>query len=133
MTPVLLDTHVFVWALAEPARVPESAWTLLRDPRQPLRLSLASAWELAIKASAGRIHLPMRAADFIAEGCQRTGVDVLGVELSHIAELERLPWHHRDPFDRLIIAQARVESFRLLSFDGELSCYEFKRAQETDY
>ncbi len=75
----------------------------------------------------------MRAADFIAEGCQRTGVDVLGVELSHIAELERLPWHHRDPFDRLIIAQARVESFRLLSFDGELSRYEFKRAQETDY
>lgn len=127
MTPVLIDTHVFVWALAEPSRIPESAWSLLRDPAQPLRLSLASAWELAIKASAGKIELPGRAADFVAEGCRRTGVDLLGVELSHIAELERLPWHHRDPFDRIIVAQARMESYPLLSFDRALRPYEFGR------
>lgn len=129
MKPILLDTHVFVWALAEPTRVPESAWTLLRDPRQPLRISLASAWELASKANTGRLQLPMRAADFIAEGCRHTGVDMLGIELNHIAELERLPWLHRDPFDRIIIAQARVESFNLLSFDKAISRYEFERAQ----
>lgn len=132
MTAVLLDTHVFVWALAEPDRVPASAWALLRSPNQSLRLSLASAWELGIKASAGRIRLPMRAADFVAEGCRRTGVQVLGIELSHIAELERLPWHHRDPFDRLLIAQARVESMPLLSFDGELAPYEFERASPAE-
>ncbi|NOY90697.1 MAG: type II toxin-antitoxin system VapC family toxin [Deltaproteobacteria bacterium] len=128
MTRILLDTHVFVWALAEPRRVSEEAWLLLRDPSRSLALSIASVWELAIKSALGKLSLPAGVEPFVAEGCRRTGVTLLGVELAHVAEVERLPHHHRDPFDRMLVAQSRVEGMALLSFDGALDAYDVKRA-----
>ena len=128
MTGILLDTHIFVWALAEPARVPVAAWGPLRDPTQPLFLSVASAWELAIKSAKGKISLPGGVQAFVGEGCRRTSVTMLGIDLSHTAEVERLPHHHRDPFDRMLVAQARVEKLALLSVDTALDAYDFRRA-----
>lgn len=128
MIGILLDTHIFVWALAEPARVPDAAWVPLRDPTQPLFLSVASAWELAIKSARGKISLPGGVQAFVGEGCRRTGVTMLGIDLSHTAEVERLPHHHRDPFDRMLVAQARVENLALLSVDAALDDYEVRRA-----
>lgn len=128
MRPILLDTQVFVWALADTDRMPARAWPILRDPSQHLLLSVASAWELAIKSALGRITLPGGVQAFVAEGCRRTGVQLLGIDLAHLAEVERLPHHHRDPFDRLLVAQARVEGVALLSFDASLDAYEVNRA-----
>jgi PIN domain nuclease of toxin-antitoxin system len=124
---VLLDTHIFVWALAEPDRVPKQAWPVLRDPSAQLFLSVASAWELAIKSGRGKIGLPGGVRDFVGEGCRRTGVTLLGIDLAHTAEVEQLPHHHRDPFDRMLIAQARVESLSLLSCDAAIGAYEVAR------
>jgi PIN domain nuclease of toxin-antitoxin system len=128
MTAVLLDTHVFVWALAVPGRIPRAVWSLLQDDSRRLLLSMASVWELAIKSSQGKIELPGGATAFVADGCRRTRVDILQIELAHTAELERLPHHHRDPFDRMLVAQARAEKIALLSFDEALAPYEFERA-----
>jgi PIN domain nuclease of toxin-antitoxin system len=127
MNGILLDTHIFLWALADPKRVPAAAWPLLRDPARSLFLSVASAWELAIKSSAGRISLPSGVQAFVGEGCRRTGVTMLGIDLSHAAELERLPRHHRDPIDRMLVAQSRVEGLALLSVDAALQSYDFQR------
>jgi len=124
---VLLDTHVFVWALADQRRVLSAAWPVLRDPRLPLFLSVASAWELAIKSARGKLTLPGGVQAFVAEGCRRTGVRVLGVDLAHVAEIERLTMLHRDPFDRMLVAQARVEGLALLSFDGAMDRYDVER------
>ena len=128
MTPVLLDTHVFVWALVDTARVPDAAWPVLQDPTQPLLLSIASAWELAIKSAMGRIDLPGGVQRFVAEGCRQTDVQLLGIDLAHTAEVARMPPHHRDPFDRMLVAQARVERLRLLSYDAALAAYACPRA-----
>lgn len=125
--PVLLDTHVFIWALAEPARVPEAAWALLRDPGQPLVLSVVSAWELALKVGTGKLMLPDRVDAFVAAGCRRTETRVLDLRLSHVAALAELPWHHRDPFDRMLVAQAQAEGIALLSYDRALDAYDVAR------
>ena len=127
MTRILLDTHVFVWALADPRMVPDAAWPVLRDPAQSLFLSVASAWELAIKSARGKLALPGGVQAFVGEGCRRTGVTMLGIDLAHTAEVERLPHHHRDPFDRMLVAQARVEGLALLSYDGALEAYDVRR------
>ena len=128
MTGILLDTHVFVWALADPGRISDAAWPALRDPAQPLFLSVASAWELAIKSARGKIALPGGVRAFVGEGCRRAGVTLLGIDLAHTAEVGRLPHHHRDPFDRMLVAQARIEDLALLSYDGALDAYDVRRA-----
>lgn len=127
ITRVLLDTHVFVWALADRPRLPAEAWTVLNDASLTLELSVASAWELAIKSARGRITLPGGVRRFVAEGCERTGVRLLGVDLAHLDELVGLPPHHRDPFDRLIVAQARSERMALLSYDQAVAAYDVRR------
>jgi PIN domain nuclease of toxin-antitoxin system len=127
LKPVLLDTHVFVWALTATDRVPDAAWPILRDPERRLLLSVASAWELAVKSARGRIRLTGGVARFVAEGCRRAGVDLLGVDLEHTAAVERLPHHHRDPFDRMLVAQAQVEGFALLTYDQALAAYDVDR------
>lgn len=127
MTPVLLDTHVFLWALLAPERLEATAWDVLRDTRRPLHLSMVSVWEMAIKASRGKLELPGGVERFVAEGTRHTGVALLDIRLAHIARLPDLPLHHRDPFDRLLIAQAQVERFQLMSYDRVFASYDFDR------
>lgn len=124
MRPVLLDTHVFVWALAAPERLPAAAWPILRDPGTVLRLSVASAWELSIKVGLGKIVLPTEISRFVSEGCKQLEAQLLPIELAHLDRLAGLPPHHRDPFDRLIVAQAMADRMGLMSFDAAMQHYD---------
>ena len=128
MDRILLDTHVFLWALAAPNRLPAAATLLLADQGVELLLSVASPWEMAIKVSVGKLHLPCELSQFVAEGCQQLVASLLPVELPHVTELAGLPWHHRDPFDRMLIAQARADRLQLMSYDHAMASYEVARA-----
>ena len=121
---VLLDTHVFVWGQSDAARLDAAAWRVLRDPNATLFLSVASAWELGIKHGLGKIALPVGVEAFVADGCRAARIELLPVALSHVAEVGRLPHHHRDPFDRMLIAQARREGLELLTRDPVFARYE---------
>jgi PIN domain nuclease of toxin-antitoxin system len=122
MTVVLLDTHVLIWALDEPERLPRATHALLIDPATDVRFSAASIWEVAIKAALGRGDFLARPADIIRMA-QETGFAELPVTARTAALVADLPLHHGDPFDRLLVAQAIVERARLLTADRKLAAY----------
>lgn len=105
---LLLDTHAFLWFMAGDARLSGAALRAIEGSDGDWWLSTASIWEMAIKSSLRRLMLPARASDYIAEKVQR-GLQILAIDWPVAAAVERLPFHHRDPFDRLIIAQAQAE------------------------
>jgi PIN domain nuclease of toxin-antitoxin system len=113
---VLLDTHAFLWFLAGDARLSSKARRVMSDEDTELILSAASVWELAIKASLGRLSLPLPVADYVSEK-MHAGFRVMPVDWIHAAAVQKLPFHHRDPFDRLIIAQAQIEKLPIVSGD----------------
>jgi len=117
---LLLDTHVLVWWLAGGARLPAPARDLVRDPENEAFFSAASIWEVAIKSALGKIRV--RPAEMIA-ALGQGGIRELPVTASHAAHVCSLPDHHRDPFDRLLVAQCAVESMRLLTVDRALARY----------
>ena len=102
----LLDTHVWLWMLTDPARIRPDLLSELHDGRTRLLLSAASSWEIAIKWGIGRLPLPGPPATYIPTRMQRSGVEGLPVEHAHALRVATLPNLHRDPFDRLLIAQA---------------------------
>jgi PIN domain nuclease of toxin-antitoxin system len=112
----LVDTHAFLWFMAGDARLSAAARRALEDEDRAWWLSAASVWELSVKSSLKRLVLPAPAADYIAEKV-RAGLRVLPVEWMHAAGVERLPFHHRDPFDRLLVAQAQIERLALVTHD----------------
>lgn len=116
---LLLDTHVVLWAVTEPERLSASARAALIAPRNTLYLSAASAWEMEIKRALGKLTTPSTFDDEIA----RLRVEELPVRLAHARELRALPDHHRDPFDRMLVAQARCESLVLVTADPVLRRY----------
>lgn len=124
MDRVLLDTHVFLWALAAPERLSVGARGILQDEGVQLLVSVASPWEMAIKISVGKLHLPCELKRFVAEGCRQLDATLLPIDLSHLGELCALPWHHRDPFDRMLVAQAKTDGLRLMSYDKALAAYD---------
>jgi PIN domain nuclease of toxin-antitoxin system len=113
---LLLDTHAFLWFVAGHARLSRSARRALEQDEATLFLSAASVWEMAIKASLGRLSLPETAAAYVA-GKLQTGMQMLPLEWSHAAAVETLPFHHRDPFDRVLVAQAQIEDLSIVSGD----------------
>ena len=119
---LLLDTHAFLWFAAGESRLPRGARRALEDTRAVLFLSAASVWEMAIKSSLGRLTLPMTAADFLA-GKVQGGLHLLAVDWTHAAAVETLPFHHRDPFDRLLIAQAALERLTIVTGDPAFRKY----------
>jgi PIN domain nuclease of toxin-antitoxin system len=112
---LLLDTHAFLWFLAGDARLSRRAAKAI-EASDEWWLSTASVWELAIKASLGRLTLPSPVLDYVSAKV-REGLHVLPVEWPHAAAVERLPFHHRDPFDRLIVAQARFDRLTIVTKD----------------
>lgn len=122
---VLADTHALLWYLAGDRRLTARARRLLAAPRTDWCVSAASVWEMAIKAGAGRLVLPAPVDRFIQEKVE-AGLRVLPVEWTHAAAVERLPRHHLDPFDRLLIAQALAEDRSVLSADPVFSKYGVK-------
>jgi PIN domain nuclease of toxin-antitoxin system len=120
---ILLDTHTFLWFIAGSDRLSARARGLIENPSVSPLLSIASLWEMAIKASLGKLVLRGQFETFAREQLTLNGISVLGIEVSHIAMVSTMPFHHRDPFDRLLVAQAPVEQLPILSDDGALDAY----------
>ncbi|MEO0109084.1 MAG: type II toxin-antitoxin system VapC family toxin [candidate division WOR-3 bacterium] len=122
---LLLDTHAFLWFVTGDDRLSRRARRALEaDEAEPV-LSAASVWEMAIKARLGRLGLPTTVEDYVAEKVA-SGILILPVEWTHAAVVEQLPFHHRDPFDRLLLAQASVENLPVISGDSVFRRYGVK-------
>ena len=117
---LLLDTHAFLWWIGDDARLSGPARETIADPGNEVSFSVASAWELAIKTGLGRFEPDGDLGPFLEEQIQRNAFRVLPVKLEHAVSISSLPAHHRDPFDRLLVAQAAVEGMTLVSRDPQL-------------
>lgn len=124
---VLLDTHTFLWFVLGDAQLSAPAKAIIEDPRNEKLLSPASSWEIAIKISIGKYTLSTPYREFMEKGITDNGFLVVPIGLQHTAVLTTLPFHHRDPFDRLIIAQAMVEEATIVSVDTEFDAYPITR------
>jgi PIN domain nuclease of toxin-antitoxin system len=122
MTPLLLDTHAFLWFAAGDGRLSRSARRAIEAGDAELWLSAASVWEMAIKARLGHLTLPAQVGDYV-EQKTRAGLRLLPVRAGHAAGVEGLPFHHRDPFDRLLVVQARLEGMPLVTGDPVFGRY----------
>jgi PIN domain nuclease of toxin-antitoxin system len=120
---VLLDTHVWLWALADAAALPAALRDRLRSTRDTFLISAASAWEVAIKASLGRLRLPVDVSAFLQAALRDLPVGEVPVAHAHAARVADLPLHHRDPFDRIMIAQAQVEGLAIMTVDRAFRAY----------
>jgi PIN domain nuclease of toxin-antitoxin system len=120
----LVDTHCWLWLQASPSRLSGEILTLLADPANDLLLSAASSWEIAIKYTLGKLPLPLPPAQYVPERMAASGTQALAVEHSHALQVTALPAHHRDPFDRLLIAQAQLERLVLVTVDRQLELYD---------
>lgn len=121
---LLLDTHCWLWMQTAPERFSAESGALVADPENELLFSAASAWEIAIKYSLGKLPLPSAPADYVPDRMATSVVVALPVVHAHALEVAALPPHHRDPFDRLLIAQARLEQIPLLTADRQLEPYD---------
>jgi PIN domain nuclease of toxin-antitoxin system len=122
---LLLDTHVLIWAMSQSDRMPSKAWPLLEDETNPLVVSAVSIWEISIKFARRRgtsADMPISGAAALAEA-RAANFALLEITHDHAAALDSLPPLHRDPFDRLLVAQAKCEGMVLLTHDGQLGAY----------
>jgi PIN domain nuclease of toxin-antitoxin system len=119
---ILLDTHILLWALIDPARLNASVRAQLEDARQDILFSAASIWEMSIKAALGRADFSVAPRE-ILEAARATGFFELPVTAEAALRVAALPHHHRDPFDRLLVAQAIHEPARLFTADAQLAAY----------
>ena len=119
---VLLDTHVLLWAAGVQARLPQEARELIEDPDTELVFSAASLWEVAIKSGLGRDDFRVDAR-LLRRGLLENGYTELAVTGSHAVAVDSLPPLHKDPFDRMLVAQAQVEGFLLLTADPAVASY----------
>jgi PIN domain nuclease of toxin-antitoxin system len=119
---VLLDTHVFLWLNTAPERL-RGHLALVEDSRTELLLSAASSWEIAIKYALGRLPLPEPPPRYVPERLRAIGVHALAIEHSHVLAVSSLPLLHRDPFDRLLVAQAGVLDVPILTADPDVVRY----------
>ena len=120
---ILLDTHIFMWWDANVQRLSAGARALCEDPNNSLVLSLASVWEMQIKEQLGKLTMRLPLATLIAQQQSVNGLEILPIQLDHILALSNLPHHHKDPFDRLLIAQSNLEQIPLLTADAIFSMY----------
>lgn len=121
---LLVDTQCWLWMTAAPERFCESTRQLITKPSTQLFLSAASAWELAIKHALGKLRLPDPPAIYVADRLRRTRTAPLPVTVDHAVRVADLPHHHRDPFDRLLVAQAQLERLPIVTADRQLTAYD---------
>ena len=120
---LLLDTHTFIWWDSNPAKLSAQALALCQDRQNSLLLSVASVWEMQIKLQLDKLKLTLPLSELIESQQQTNHLEVLPVLLPHVLALRHLPAHHKDPFDRLLIAQANVEDVVIVSNDPMFSKY----------
>lgn len=124
---LLIDTHTFLWWVEGDRALPAKARKAIADPENECLLSLASVWELTIKAELGKLRLALPVSRYVTEHVAANGFRLLDIGLKHIARLEGLAFHHRDPFDRLLIAQALTEGVPVVTADPLFRQYGVKR------
>jgi len=122
MTPRLLDTQLLLWLAVAPERLPVPLRQLLQDRRIPFLFSVASLWEVAIKSSLGKPSFQVD-AKALRRGLLAEGLQELPLAVEHCLAVQHLPWVHRDPFDRLLVAAARETGFQLITADRTLLAY----------
>jgi len=123
----VLDTHAFLWIVAEDGRLSRKAKRLFLDKSNSIFLSVASIWEMAIKISLGKLALDEPLGAFVKNHVEGNDIKILEIASHHIDPLEDLPFHHRDPFDRLIIAQCMVEGFSIICSNKAFDDYPVSR------
>ena len=122
---VLLDTHAFIWFNLEDPRLSERALRTVADGRNAVYLSAASAWEIAIKASLGRMpEIGAPPEEYVLRRMGHYRIEPLPVQMVHALRVADLPHHHRDPFDRLLVAQAQVEGLPIVTSDPDIARYD---------
>lgn len=124
---LLLDTHAFLWFVLNDSQLSASARALIADPNNQIEISPASYWEIAIKIGTGRYTLNEPFQPFMERQIASNKFLILPIEIRHVALLTSLPFHHRDPFDRLLVAQATAEALPLVSGDQNLDAYGITR------
>lgn len=117
---LLLDTHALIWAAAEPGKLPPALRRTLTGSENVVAVSAASAWEIAIKRAGGRLRFPLVDEHLLARG----GYRALPIAMHHAAAVEALPRHHGDPFDRMLVAQARTDDYVLVTRDQAIQQYD---------
>lgn len=120
---LLLDTHAFIWWDSEPGKLSPRALALCEDPANQVHLSVASLWEIKIKQQLGKLVLASPLSEIVKAQQETNGLVLVDVKASHTYALEDLPGHHKDPFDRMIIAQAKAEALCVISHDGIMRKY----------
>ncbi len=121
---ILFDTHVFLWAIASDSRLSLKASATFADTETEALLSVATIWEILVKTQRGKLPFPNPAGPYLRDQIQRTSMSILPVALEHVLRIEKLPMHHRDPFDRILIAQAIAESVPIVTADRQFARYD---------
>ena len=120
---LLLDTHVWLWSAMETQRISDAARAALLEPANEVFVSAASVWELAIKVELGKLPLPIDVAEFVSQQTGPGVASLLDISAKHALSAAALPPHHRDPFDRMLVAQAQLEGLTLVTVDDKLRAY----------
>ena len=123
---LLLDTHTMLWMLYEPNKLSPTVRALIADPANNLLVSICSLWELTIKIGIGKMEIPHSDVTALLQNLENFGVGLLPVIPTHLLALQQLPRHHRDPFDRILIAQAKAESIPLVTKDEDIQRYDLE-------
>jgi PIN domain nuclease of toxin-antitoxin system len=121
---LLLDTHCWLWFLLAPEKLSSEARRLLGSPQHETYLSVASVWEILLKFGIGKLSLPMPPSEYIPNRLALLGHISLPILQPHVLRLEALPSHHKDPFDRILVAQALVEGLQVVSADPAMVAYD---------
>ncbi len=123
---ILLDTHVFLWWIMDDARLSTVARQYIEDGRNETIVSAASAWEITIKCQTGKLKLPAKPDQFIAEHLLSNSFSTLPISFSHALHVYDLPGLHRDPFDRILIVQSQLEKLPIITMDEQIKQYEIE-------
>lgn len=119
----LLDTLVFLWAITDSPKLSVQQRDLFLDEANEVHMSVASLWEMLIQAGLGKLPLPEPAIEYLVRQMDQIRILLLPIRIAHLAELQKLPPLHRDPFDRMLVAQAKAEKMRMLSVDLRMREY----------
>ncbi len=120
---LILDTHAFLWWASGSPKLSKMARSAIEDTDNTVYLSVASVWEIVIKVNTDKLKLDESLETMVATHCEKSGFQLLPIDLSHVYQLQSLPNHHRDPFDRILVAQALTEGAMLITVDPLVTQY----------